>query len=53
MFILKTHGSLSFDEMDRLTAEDRAWWVNRIKKYNEEQKAATQPKQQGPGAPPR
>jgi len=47
MFQLKMHGNMSFSEMDSLTAEDREWWVNRLKKYHEEQNKAA--KSQGPG----
>jgi len=42
MFQLKTHGHLSLFEMDLLTAEDRAWWMQRLKKYNEEQNKGAQ-----------
>ena len=41
MFQLKTHGKLSFIEMDMLTAEDRKWWMERLKKHNEEQEKAS------------
>jgi hypothetical protein len=36
MFQLKTHCNLSFGEMDLLTAEDRGWWLERQKRYDEE-----------------
>ena len=37
MWQLKTHGNLSFEEQDMLSAEDRSWWMDRIKKHFDEQ----------------
>jgi len=37
MFQFKTHGNLTFEEMDQLTAEDRSWWMDRLKKHFEDQ----------------
>jgi len=51
MFQLKTHGHMSFFEMDVLTAEDREWWMNRLKKFHEDQdKASKNQTPQGPSA---
>ena len=41
MFQLKQHGNLSFFEMDSLTSEDRAWWLVRLKRFQEEQEQAS------------
>ena len=39
MFQLKHHGHLNLFEQDLLTAEDRKWWIDRIKKqYEDEEK---------------
>jgi len=39
-------GELSLDEQDRLTAEDRAWWYNKLQKV-----AADRNKKQTPNIP--
>lgn len=38
-FILKTYGELSLFEQNQLTAEDRTWWLRRLKKKAEDEKA--------------
>lgn len=40
MFQFKVHGNLSFQEMDQLTAEDRSWWMDRLKRHHDEQNQA-------------
>lgn len=41
MFQLKMYGNFTVQEMALFTAEDRSWWIDRIKKYLDEQKKAT------------
>lgn len=35
-FQLKTYGKLSLFEQAQMTAEDRAWWMERINKENKD-----------------
>lgn len=37
MFQLKHYGNLSFQEQDMLTAEDRAWWLQRLERALKEE----------------
>jgi len=38
-YLLKTHAKLSLFEQEQIPAEDRRWWIERIKKAQEEQEA--------------
>jgi len=51
MFQLKQHGNLSFFEMDAMTAEDRGWWLERLKRFQEEQEKANKGGGNVPSAP--
>jgi len=56
-FALKHHGKLSLFEQEALTAEERAWWIRRLNKQNEDQndqmsKSNGRKLPQSPGAPP-
>lgn len=53
MFQLKMHGKLSYFEMDCLSAEDRKWLMNRLKRYQEEQEKASQNNNQSMPSIPR
>lgn len=35
-FQLKMHGNMSIFEQNQMTAEDRRWWIERLKKHFDE-----------------
>jgi hypothetical protein len=53
MFQLKHYGKFSLLEMNLLTAEDRKWWMERLKKQQEaeEHQMKGGPSPQMPGLP--
>jgi hypothetical protein len=51
MWSLKYHGKLSMPEMCLMTAEDRKWWVKRLKKHFEDQEKASKNNNSGGGPP--
>ncbi len=36
-FILHYHGKMTLFEQENMTAEDRQWWIERLKKQAEEE----------------
>jgi len=56
-FLLKHHGNLSLAEQDRMSAEDRRWWIRRINEEIEKSnnKSTNMPagkRDHTPGQPP-
>lgn len=38
-FQLKTHGNLSLFEQNQMTAEERGWWMRRLQRHIDEERA--------------
>ena len=52
-FLLKHYGSLSVEEQNNMTFEDRKWWLDRIEKEQDKQNRTAQPDHNHtPGQPP-
>lgn len=39
-FILKHHGRMSLFEQNNMTSEERIWWIRRLEKQSDDEKAA-------------
>ena len=39
-FALKKHGNMTLFEQDIMTAEDRAWWIERLQEENKKEQEA-------------